>query len=394
MADGEFAGSARARRAVALITVALTVIVVAGLTWLRMSAPPPAPVFPIPSPTPVLGGNYSAAYDFISPSTGWALITSNARGRGMQVFRTDDGAGHWQDIYSGALAPVSGEIHFLDRTHGYIKAWFNELAIFRTSDGGTHWQPMSFPTPPTEVAFADWTHIWFLTFDRQAPSIVFELYSSKDGGLTWHHGSLPAGSFLQGKPSTSDFLFRPDGEGWIGSDDNTPVTYSTSDGGETWHPHTIAVSASAFPPGGKGAPPGAPAFSVAAQILPKSGVIAFVRDYNGDTVALTSFDEGLTWRAVTAPPNLARYEEVTFLDGRRWWDWHVGFLYKTSDAGATWHETHVAPVLDNWTYSPAHVIDSQHAWSSMIFAGTSSSALSMTTDGGSSWHTVHLPKPG
>src|SRR4051812_5134627 len=67
--------SRRSRRASPLIAAAVTVVVVAGLIYLR-----PGPQFagsatPRPNPTQsVLAGNYSVDYKFLSPSVGWALI--------------------------------------------------------------------------------------------------------------------------------------------------------------------------------------------------------------------------------------------------------------------------------------------------------------------------------
>jgi hypothetical protein len=396
MADEEFAGGARARRAVALITVALTVIVVAGLTWLRAGGPPPKPSFPIPSPTPVIHVTYAAYYDFISPSIGWAAVTSRTNSLTTSVFITTDGAHHWQKIYAGTLAAAGAQVHFIDRRHGYIASPI-QSEVFRTSDGGVHWTVMPLPgTSGTygEVAIADWTHAWMLTFDSQAPNPQHALYSTADAGITWSRRSWPDNAYPTGMPGRPGVLFRPGGEGWTGSSGDIPLAYSTSDGGGIWHPHTIAVSPSDFPQG-KGAPPGMPAYSVAAENLPNSGVIAFVRDYNGDTVALTSFDEGVSWRSVSALPGSMRFEDITFVDARHWWAWRSGFLYKTSDAGATWKETKVGPLLDNWTYSPVHVIDARHAWSSMTFVARAGvSALSMTTDGGMTWNPVNVPNPG
>ncbi len=395
MAEGDFKGGARARRAVALIAVALTVILLVGLTWLRANSPQPAVIIPMPSPTPVVAASYSVTYDFISPSTGWAAVTDNANNRATWVFKTTDGAKHWQQIYAGTLAPSGAEVHFLDRAHGYLEGLFGQSEVFRTSDGGVHWQAMTFPLPASDFAYADLTHAWFLTFDSQAPNPLFELFSSTDGGISWTEGSWPFNSFLSGKATRANLVFLPDGEGWIGSSGNAPVAYSTSDGGRSWHAHTIALPPFTFPTPdpGKPQPPG-PAYSVAAQVLPGIGVIAIVSDYSGNRIGFTSFDEGSTWRPVVLP-NPATYDDITYVDGRHWWAWRFGFLFKTSDGGATWQETHVAPLLDNWIYSPAHVIDAEHAWSQMTFAARGGgSALSMTTDGGVSWHTVNVPKPG
>ena len=69
--------SRRSRRAISLIAAALVSIIVATFLYLR-AATPTAPSAELPPPPPTLSG-YSAVYDFVTASTGWALVTREGR---------------------------------------------------------------------------------------------------------------------------------------------------------------------------------------------------------------------------------------------------------------------------------------------------------------------------
>src|SRR6266550_8651814 len=94
---------ARARRAIPLIAAALTVIVVAGLIYLRPGAPTPSVLHAAP-PVPILSGQYSVDYDFISPSLGWSVVVQRQGTPTFRVFATRDGARTWQKRFTGGLA--------------------------------------------------------------------------------------------------------------------------------------------------------------------------------------------------------------------------------------------------------------------------------------------------
>lgn len=81
--DGPEGLSRRARRAMPLIAAALTAIVVAGVIYLHPSVPasPPKPAPKVIRPL-LLSNQYSATYDFVSPSAGWALVLGPSFGTG------------------------------------------------------------------------------------------------------------------------------------------------------------------------------------------------------------------------------------------------------------------------------------------------------------------------
>jgi photosystem II stability/assembly factor-like uncharacterized protein len=385
-------GTPRARRAVPLVAAALTAVVVAGLLWLRVNGPTPGLVFPMPSPTPLVSGDYQVGFDFASPTNGWAVITSYNPGFGMQVFKTTDAARHWTRIYAGPGVVGAANIQFVDPLHGFISSIYTAFQMFRTSDGGMHWQEIFFPRAPLRATFVDPAHGWFLSFQGDVPTQSLELFATTDGGATWVPRSWPSDAFPPGKDITEPLNFRSNCEGWVGGVSATPEVRLTTDGGGSWTKRAIPLPPFTFASPTPSKPSFEPVYSVTVRLPPQAGVIAVV-GRGGTEQGFMSLDQGQTWRAFEAP-NPATYSDITYLDASHWWAFRFGFLFKTSDAGMTWRETHVAPLLDGWRYSPAYVIDANRAWSTMSAIGRSGWALSMTSDGGASWHMVSVPQPG
>ncbi|HEY0831089.1 MAG TPA: hypothetical protein VGE99_08095 [Candidatus Dormibacteraeota bacterium] len=381
---------ARARRAIPLIAAALTVIVVAGLLYLRATAPP-APVTGAP-PVPTLDGRYSAGYDFISPSIGWAIVLQQGAPT-FWIYRTTDGAHSWKKLFGGTLAQAQPPaVKFFDEDHGVFYAG----ALYRTEDGGGHWSAISLPGATSDFAFASPTRGWAIVFDS---SQADHLYSTSDGGLFWHRidSPLPAGATVWGRGVPMSLDFRPSGEGWLGAvDSSRPTAYSTVDGGASWNRVAVPIPpAHGAPPAGKG---GLLAYNTFVALVPGHGVIAMVSDSFGATGAFASSDLGRSWSAISMPPSPAQIGDISFVDARRWWASRYGVIFQTSDAGLTWTEVRqVAPdLLGDWTSGSAHVIDANHAWLVMTSSNRRNpvTALEMTSDGGVHWKAVNPPVPG
>jgi len=383
---------ARARRAIPLIAAALTVIVVAGLLYLRASDPASTAV-KSPPPVPILSGQYAASYDFMSPALGWAVVVQQQATPTFWVYATTDGAHTWAKRFTGGLA--QGEpamIHFFDRDHGIFYAG----VLYRTSNGGATWSVISVPEGTPNFVFASATRAWAVISEPdQVPTT--HVYSTVDGGLFWQRvdWSLPAGVSLYGKGLPMSLGFRADGEGWTGAEELSPTVYTTRDGGASWRAIALPTPAQAAPtPVGKGFL----GYNTSVVLIPGNGVIAQVGDYSGSAWTFTSFDRGQSWRLISPPPSPAGLSDLSFVDSRHWWASRWDTLFKTSDAGQTWTAVPtVAPdISGDWTFGPAQVIDSQHAWLLMSSANRRSGAtgLMMTSDGGVNWTAANVPKPG
>jgi photosystem II stability/assembly factor-like uncharacterized protein len=381
--------SRRGRRAVPLIAGSLAAVVFASLIYLHpafpsLPKPPAAP--PSPSPATIPAG-YSPQYDFISATTGWALLVGTSPPTRFYVYRTTDGAKHWtMQLSADAAIPGFGEVKFFDSKRGVI--WIGSpVRLYRTSDGGTHWDPV--PLPPYQVnlvTFSDPSHGWLLASERDQ-GLLRHFLVTIDGGSTWTELAWPKGVAWANNGGISHLQFRRPGEGWLAAAGaSEPTVYSTVDGGASWEPHAL--------PRPSGADVAIESF---VGLLPGVGVIAYT-DYSLDygsgatkSFAYTSFDDGTTWRLVT-PPADAPVWNLTFQDSSHWWVTYLGTVWESSDAGQSWKS--VYQQLDNWVFLPQFV-DVKHGWAMLVTLTSVGppNGLVMTSDGGLHWTQVNAPQP-
>jgi hypothetical protein len=388
----------RARRALPLIAAAMAVIVVVSLLYVRASAPPPAVVFSPPPETSTLSAQYHADYDFVTSTLSWAFVSQvESDISPFWIFRTTDAAKHWMVQLKGGVQTTTVSLRFFDQNSGIVSFPYGIPYFYRTLDGGAHWVQISLPAGVVASTFADPKRFWVLVGTGAGPP-ADQLMASSDGGRSWVPESWPKGAAWGGKGGSGPLAFRPSGEGWLGSQGDQPSLYVTRDRGMTWASVTTPTPAVAAPspvPGGKQLPPPPYLFATEVELLPGSGAVAFVIDYYGDSTVYESFDAGQSWRRLGPPPNPTTFGDISYLDSKHWWAMRFGSLFKTSDAGASWKETRVAPLQEGWDYHALNVIDSRHAWVTMTStARTGGGALSMTADGGASWNTVTVPQPG
>ncbi|HEV2029448.1 MAG TPA: hypothetical protein VGS16_13100 [Candidatus Dormibacteraeota bacterium] len=399
--DGPEGLSRRARRAMPLIAAALTAIVVAGVIYLHPSVPasPPKPAPKVIRPL-LLSNQYSATYDFVSPSAGWALVLGRASVPvQFSVYRTSDSAKHWSKQLTGHSPALGlGWIKFFDRAHGVITIG-SPGVLYRTQDAGAHWELRQLPPyAPTSMTFSDPLHGWLIGVSDPSSGYVRHFFATVDGGATWRELVLPAWALGGGRVGIEGELqFRRSADGWLGAGADRPTAYSTIDGGASWQPHLLPNPA---PPsvqtGGKPLPPAVPgyAFITSVSLLPQVGVIAIFDFYYGQGVAYSSFDGGSSWRSLAPPPGETTYSDFEYQDSFHWWAMRFGSLWKTSDAGQSWNM--VSQQTDDWDYRP-QVVDSKHAWALLVSSpGTlvPGAGLAMTADGGLHWKQVDAPQPG
>ena len=375
---------ARARRAIPLIAAAITLVVVASLIYIRAGKPVSnlASLEPTPSPIPHLSGNYTATFDFLDPSHGWALVLDYGQAYAFWIFETTDGAAHWRSTFRGT---ASGDfdfvrfdllyIHFFDTEHGL--AFVGRL--YRTLDGGASWAAVDTPGEEPFLTFASPSRGWALQLAGDA-----RLYATSDGGTSWTavDGRLPPawlGGFI-GTPA--ELAFREDGEGWLGSSQENPIAYTTLDGGRSWREVRL-------PPAS-----GVSGYLTNVRLIPGGGVLISVYGSAGPLYARDSFDHGATWREVAFPPAPTTLADVSFVGAFHWWASRFGYVFQTDDGGATWTQKRRAGLPAGWNIEAAHVLDARHAWWSMVATSDSrETAVMMTDDGGASWRAVNVPRP-
>ena len=387
----------RGRRALPLIAGALTAMVVAGLIYLHPAFPslPKAP--PPPSPS-VISSDSGALYDFLSATTGWALVLGPPSGPARSfVYRTTDGAKHWNlQLTTYSATTGAAMIQFFDSKRGVI-AMGNPGQLYRTSDAGTHWN--SVPLPPyeaNEIVFSDPSHGWLLA-SQPDPNLqpnaagstgqLGHFFATTDGGSTWTELAWPWASVN----GFAGVQFRRPGDGWRGTGASEPTVYSTVDGGASWQPHALPLNSQANPvPASKSDF----AFNTFVNLLPGAGVLAIISyresvAYSSPTFnAYTSFDGGTTWRSVEPPPDSTAWD-FAYQDSSHWWAMPPGTLWKSSYAGRSWQR--VSQQVDYWVYRP-QIIDAKHAWAVLYpLNGKPGTGLAMTSDGGVHWTQVNTP---
>jgi len=368
----------RWRRAAGLGALALVILAAAGFLYLRSSNTPAT--VGVPSTNPLAAGLNPVRYAFVTPSLGWAVINpftpSSSVGQ-FRVFRTVDGAKHWELQLTGpssspGFTPIT--VHFFDTTHGYmaVDLAFTGEQVYRTSDGGDGWLAVQLPAPQTVVVtFSDATHAWAAAQANTPSGQLFKLYATSDGGATWQR--------LPDPPGDAYYLaFRGSSEAWMGSlGPGPPHVYTSTDAGLSWQRHDLPP-----PPGRTWDTTGT---GTTVQLLPQIGAVATTESgVTGSSVAslLTSFDTGSTWRLVPTLPG-----EVGYQDAFHWWAIKGTVLSKSTDAGQTWSQINNA--LPDWQFVP-HVLDSKHAWAELTVAG--GYGLALTSDGGLHWTRGNVPQ--
>jgi len=337
----------------------------------------------------------------VDPSNAGTVLAATVSG----LYRTVDSGASWSPFGSGlpagksidALSPDPADF----RT---ILAATNYDTVFRSTDRGATWGPVAgLPASPSIDSVA---------FDPTNPGRAFagssKVYRSTDHGASWT--AVSDASFVN---TVSQFAFLP---GTILVAGNDALAKSTN-GGVSWTPlHN-------------GIPSGETFFNGVAVSSGASPIVLAGVEANG---VLRSTDGGASWSVAKTgllgnvsplsiaidPSNPARAVAglsfsggVRTTDGGRTWSWipefgvnHVFALVAvpgaagrfvagtfgvrfSTEGGASWQASY-SSISDN-VYSLAVGTSPAHP----LFAGTTSSGVWKSTDGGGSWHPASTGLP-
>jgi photosystem II stability/assembly factor-like uncharacterized protein len=422
--------TARARRGLGLIVIALLVIAFTAVAYLRPSLGSAA------TPAPPAPASYQlAAVDFVNPDTGW-FAGSFASGR-FALLHTSDAGNHWARQLSGDVGSAGVYINFFNPTEGVLAVLGPQSVIYRTADGGRRWSAtpilsgVAYLTSVPSVSFADASHGWLLLSTPTVTSGA-ELQRTIDGGATWTNLGSPA----VGNDLVYGVHFTNPRDGWLESLSTRAHAYKSVDGGATWLQVPLPAPAGGWPATGQffvaaHSTQGAGVVATVASFAPPYGrsgiggsVVAYppltVRTFDGgvpvsymyvtfvDTtsnstwssytqsgssaqiqapnqVQLGSLDGGSTW-SVIAPPKAPG--AIGYFNAKDWWWIGSGAWSTSSDGGATWTPSRNLGVLQPLPGS-LQVLDPSHAWFGAM-AGTRA-VLENTNDGGTHWYMTSLP---
>jgi photosystem II stability/assembly factor-like uncharacterized protein len=367
------------RRAAALIALAVIVMASASAAYLHSTAPKsPPPARAVASAiSPPFSTSDPVNFNFATQSSGWAVLSVAPSGGGQfQVFRTIDGAQHWQlqlqgqGTFSGVI-PLS--VRLLDDTNGFMAIGGPGKQLYRTTDGGAHWASVSLPPSPRvdSAGFSDPTHGLLLTGPVSTRPQPLNLYATVDAGRTWQ--------LLPDPPVDAYNLSVATTETWLGSlGQGPPHVYRSSDGGQSWR--TLDLPA----PSTGSWDTTANLFQVVGEALPDAGVVVSVlcECTRSGPFYFTSFDGGTSWANVPVPQG-----NIAYQDALHWWAINGTVLLKSPDAGRTWAQ--VSDRLPNWRYV-TQVLDTKHAWALLILP--TGFGLGSTNDGGLHWTLAAVPQ--
>lgn len=369
--------SPRARRAISLMALATVAIAATSTYYLRpwemlRLSPHKASVV---VPSPPARGEW-VEYAFLNLALGWAMIhspTSSGDAGTYAVFKTVDGARHWEKRFEGRELLFFGQnLQFVDRSTGFV-AMGNPLELRRTTDGGEHWTRLALPTQDVVgFHFLDPRNGWLFGRARaQNP----HLFASHDGGGTWAE--------LNDLPPDFGYApqFRNAREGWVGSSGaGSPRVYMTGDGGVTWERRDLPAAPE---------PAQAEQYSTWVDLIPGAGVVVYAAAQTASASRPSTYTslDGRTWTAFGGPPEAGDASCCVFQDATHWWLVQGPELFKTADRGDTW--TRVEAHLPQNLYV-MQVFDANHAWG-QSYSGTGNGDLVFTADGGVHWTMAKTP---
>ena len=292
-------------------------------------------------------------------------------GKTMHVFRSSDGGRNW--------SKTTVDVHlyrmfFLDGHHGWGLATSDSskptgVLLMRTDDGGLTWSRVSDVTDVSTVQPAVLTDLLFvdslhgLVIGQRGGGTGLVLQTS-DGGASFRSiGRFAEGDLTRG-------LFGNDAKGvWVVGNE---LMERTLDNGQSWRSGLPAV--------------GMQNAYITAGTMRASGVGAVVGGRESGLI-LTTRDAGSVWRVDTVEDSYLR--DVDFFDDNRACALGSSHLYCTQDGGESWTMVSRLPDLGaRWgpqRFSRFVMTGPRRGW-----LVSDSGFLFETSDLGASWHAVDL----
>jgi photosystem II stability/assembly factor-like uncharacterized protein len=340
----------------------------------------------------------------------WATVIGNLSNQVFLV-RTVDAGQHWQNVtpsgdlyanYGGGSYVLSTDVAWLETDAEPVESESSSPGLaaepamsqlFRTLDGGHSWQRMgTVATGPAgcTLQFADSLHGWCWTIAGAAGSEAVSLYSTQDGGVTWHLVSRTTGD---GSEETVDHLpfgcdkslaFTSQTVGWASSfcAGGQPYLGTSTDGGARWHavaPVPFAATADLS----EGVGLSTPAVDGADIAVVDLGGLG-----SGASGIATSSDGGSSWRIHLLPAAPAHgYWNVDLIDPTHWRATDGSVIISTDDAGLRWNRW-TPPVSMLGQVNTPLVLDFISPQIGSASEPGGRDPLWSTTDGGKTWTKV------
>jgi photosystem II stability/assembly factor-like uncharacterized protein len=325
-------------------------------------------------------------------------------GTSGKVYRTSDGGGHWQQIYTrmlddGRFQGIGLEttcmfdvvVHPNDPQRLYFCYW--DIGLLISEDGGQSFRRRVQGVAPSEmqgncftVAFdpANVEHCWG-SFGSGTAGVIAESY---DSGATW----ATVGTEPGGLPNVPHRVLHAEAGGLLATLADGRGVYVSDNGGHSWQPRN------------SGLPHGNVRDLVLNPGQPAHWWCALGDDGKNPGAVFRTDDAGLSWRLISrdllvadvkrlvlAPNNSQRLYLAArdrYVGGRT----YAGGVYRSDNGGASWRQI----LADDFVQGLA--VDPRNA--DIVYAGltdnpyhdqSTGDGIKVTRDGGKTWNTLGEP---
>ncbi|MDQ6920614.1 MAG: hypothetical protein M3170_03315 [Candidatus Dormibacteraeota bacterium] len=394
--------TARGRRALFLMALAVVGLTAAGVLYLR-----PVTVAHSAVALSLPGKGSLNSVSFFDQSQGWATLGGPLPSSApSSILRSSDGGGHWK-LADVPGAPSYSFTRFFDPRHAMVSV--NTplgQVLYSTDDGGLNWKSLYLPGRRNDgfasFVFLDPQRGWYLEGTAagpgQQPSTdvqqTFVLWRTLDGGHSWREvltvdPAHPRAGGLSLAGFKSALSFSDEHHGSLLS---TPsdTFYLTQDGGLSWEARSLPPFPYALVGGdGRGA---------STRLIRLSGLLAEIVSVTVpgssppalDVYSRVSDDGGETWselRPLPANPSLGARPQ--FQDSRHWLLGEGRRIWRTADAGQSW-EGRLAAIPRSLGISELQPLTGGLVWA-VARDGAGPDRLLRSRDGGVHWEDRGAP---
>ncbi|MGB0430952.1 MAG: WD40/YVTN/BNR-like repeat-containing protein [Bacteroidia bacterium] len=279
----------------------------------------------------------------------------------------------WND-----LAPINNgafhKIDFVSEETGFALAALNRsnTAVFSTNNGGASWDSIGIDWLSgknftiQDIDFVD-ENTGFVTVRIATSELTSIVLKTTDGGKSWSSvgpSGIPVGMGFSG------VQFVDDKTGWVGVGNGL---YSTTDGGDTWHMDTLARFHS---------------INDVCLFNNKRGIaVAWDGTFFYKGILYITDDAGANWDTITFERNYTTIKRAQYLDSTTIFalaqtHWEKGQrIFKTYDHGKSWDTLLIEFVLD----SNDQMEDMYFNTTRIGHAITQKGHIYRTIDGGETW---------